>query len=357
MAKNLAPILLGGAALFMVAKGKKKKKKRAAPSARPSGMPKPPPPEKVEALPKHAPGPSDKKAGKTVWKKRQEALEDLGYDVGPKGADGRYGKDTKAAIKKFQHDAGIAIDGVWGPITDSAIAQSLIRLAQGIADAVTPAIGSTIDSLLGAAGAVREWGESWLGADETPSGEVVREGAYEASEFRVREVNGRFIGEYRVKGQSGYMKADEGANFDLVWDRTSDAARAASDMALAQQQQQGTAPAGTPGSQWGPGDHIVFDANCSDYPLHLSDEFLYQIQPRLIVEYALEDMTSSEDAEEIHQRLVAEYAPRCASLGRSGIGDGARRWWDKNIHHIYTKLQSYANNPNFLEEDAEKYGL
>lgn len=49
----------------------------------------------------------------------QDALTALGYNPGP--SDGVMGPMTKAAIKAFQADAGITVDGVAGPETQSAI--------------------------------------------------------------------------------------------------------------------------------------------------------------------------------------------------------------------------------------------
>jgi peptidoglycan hydrolase-like protein with peptidoglycan-binding domain len=48
----------------------------------------------------------------------QQALEDAGYPVGPKGVDGKFGKDTRAAVIKYQKDNSItpAVGNV-GPIT------------------------------------------------------------------------------------------------------------------------------------------------------------------------------------------------------------------------------------------------
>jgi peptidoglycan hydrolase-like protein with peptidoglycan-binding domain len=39
----------------------------------------------------------------------QAGLQRLGYDPGP--ADGRYGPQTEAAIRRFQQDNGLAVDG------------------------------------------------------------------------------------------------------------------------------------------------------------------------------------------------------------------------------------------------------
>lgn len=45
----------------------------------------------------------------------QQALKGLGYDPG--AVDGQFGAKTEQAVKKFQHDKGIASDGIVGPIT------------------------------------------------------------------------------------------------------------------------------------------------------------------------------------------------------------------------------------------------
>ena len=47
----------------------------------------------------------------------QQALIDAGYDVGPEGVDGKFGKNTRAAVIKYQRDNGIKQTGNVGPIT------------------------------------------------------------------------------------------------------------------------------------------------------------------------------------------------------------------------------------------------
>ena len=47
----------------------------------------------------------------------QNALIKLGYDVGPSGADGKYGVNTMAAVKKYQRDNGIRQTGYVGNVT------------------------------------------------------------------------------------------------------------------------------------------------------------------------------------------------------------------------------------------------
>lgn len=51
----------------------------------------------------------------------QRLLDSLGYDLGSYGVDGSYGEDTYNAVKAFQKDRGIAVDGVAGPVTLAAL--------------------------------------------------------------------------------------------------------------------------------------------------------------------------------------------------------------------------------------------
>ena len=50
-------------------------------------------------------------------KKLQQALVDAGYNVGTAGVDGSYGPDTTAAVKKYQQDKGLQVDGIAGEKT------------------------------------------------------------------------------------------------------------------------------------------------------------------------------------------------------------------------------------------------
>lgn len=51
----------------------------------------------------------------------QALLIAAGYSCGKAGADGICGKDTVAAIKKFQKAAGLTVDGIAGPLTLAAL--------------------------------------------------------------------------------------------------------------------------------------------------------------------------------------------------------------------------------------------
>ena len=50
-----------------------------------------------------------------VVKQLQQALKDLGYDVG--AVDGQFGTKTEQAVKAFQQDRGLTVDGIVGDIT------------------------------------------------------------------------------------------------------------------------------------------------------------------------------------------------------------------------------------------------
>lgn len=61
----------------------------------------------------------------------QEALIAAGFPVGSAGADGRKGKDTEAAIRRFQLAKGLAVDGLVGPNTAALLFPDVV---QGVPD-------------------------------------------------------------------------------------------------------------------------------------------------------------------------------------------------------------------------------
>lgn len=59
-----------------------------------------------------------KKGDKGLYvKDLQIELINRGYDLGKWGADGDFGKQTEKAVKQFQADHGLAVDGIVGPAT------------------------------------------------------------------------------------------------------------------------------------------------------------------------------------------------------------------------------------------------
>jgi hypothetical protein len=81
--------------------------------------PVPPVPEKKPTLKRGSTGPYVVEC--------QEDLIRLGYDVGPSGADGKYGKNTEAAVKAFQRDHD-GPDGVIGPKTWDMLESTPVRV-------------------------------------------------------------------------------------------------------------------------------------------------------------------------------------------------------------------------------------
>jgi len=51
----------------------------------------------------------------------QTRLKDMGYALPRYGADGIFGEETETAVRMFQRVAGIAVDGIVGPITRKAL--------------------------------------------------------------------------------------------------------------------------------------------------------------------------------------------------------------------------------------------
>ena len=54
-------------------------------------------------------------------KKLQTALMNAGYDVGTAGADGIFGSKTEAAVKAYQKDNGLVVDGIVGSKTSGSL--------------------------------------------------------------------------------------------------------------------------------------------------------------------------------------------------------------------------------------------
>jgi peptidoglycan hydrolase-like protein with peptidoglycan-binding domain/predicted RNA-binding Zn-ribbon protein involved in translation (DUF1610 family) len=64
----------------------------------------------------------------TKVKAIQEMLDELGYDLGEGGVDGKFGPDTKAALQELQDDYGLKADGVVGLKTRRLINRLASRL-------------------------------------------------------------------------------------------------------------------------------------------------------------------------------------------------------------------------------------
>ena len=53
----------------------------------------------------------------------QALLIEAGYSCGASGTDGSFGSDTESALKKFQSDYGLEVDGKYGPISRAKLAE------------------------------------------------------------------------------------------------------------------------------------------------------------------------------------------------------------------------------------------
>ena len=52
----------------------------------------------------------------------------LGYDLGSYGIDGDFGRSTEQAVKSFQHDNRLTVDGVAGPMTWDALEKAVSQV-------------------------------------------------------------------------------------------------------------------------------------------------------------------------------------------------------------------------------------
>ena len=75
----------------------------------------------------------------------QTMLLKLGYDLGPCGIDGDFGKATEAAVRSFQSDQRLAIDGVAGKNTWAELEQSVNTISVKPSDVKYSVIISGLD--------------------------------------------------------------------------------------------------------------------------------------------------------------------------------------------------------------------
>lgn len=73
-------------------------------------------------------------------KEMQRRLIAAGYSCGTSGVDGSFGPDTESALRKFQGDYGLEVDGKYGPISQAKLAEVTLNKDS---DVVTYAVGKT----------------------------------------------------------------------------------------------------------------------------------------------------------------------------------------------------------------------
>ena len=60
----------------------------------------------------------------------QTYLYKLGYDIGPDGIDGDFGRNTEKAVREFQRDHLLTVDGVCGPMTWDALEKAVQSISE-----------------------------------------------------------------------------------------------------------------------------------------------------------------------------------------------------------------------------------
>ena len=65
-------------------------------------------------------------------KQMQAGLISLGYDLGKWGADGDFGDCTELAVREFQRDHALEVDGEFGPLSLAAFEAALVALGQPV---------------------------------------------------------------------------------------------------------------------------------------------------------------------------------------------------------------------------------
>ncbi|MGV2620146.1 UNVERIFIED_CONTAM: N-acetylmuramoyl-L-alanine amidase [Halobacillus marinus] len=75
----------------------------------------------------------------------QRNLLKLGYSMGGYGADGSFGPATETAVKAFQRDQGLRVDGYYGPNTKRAMEEALKKMEDDEMEEVAVVINSFAD--------------------------------------------------------------------------------------------------------------------------------------------------------------------------------------------------------------------
>ena len=111
-----------------------------------------------DTVPTPAPDPDDGFPANTGWRPTirrgnkgadviecQTMLTRLGYDIGKTGIDGDFGRATEAAVRSFQSDNGLVIDGVVGVMTWDALDKAIAQLDEKPSEKIYSVIIRNLD--------------------------------------------------------------------------------------------------------------------------------------------------------------------------------------------------------------------
>lgn len=78
-------------------------------------------------------------------KEMQKNLIKLGYDLGAYADDGDFGSKTDEAVRKFQKDNRLTVDGEYGPLSKAAMTTALKKIGSAISNSFATITGNTVN--------------------------------------------------------------------------------------------------------------------------------------------------------------------------------------------------------------------
>lgn len=79
-----------------------------------------------------------------LWRveQRQRALLALGHDLGPARDDGVWGRRSDEALRRFQREAGLVVDGMWTTFVNRAVSRVLRDRGRDLVEATLPGVAA-----------------------------------------------------------------------------------------------------------------------------------------------------------------------------------------------------------------------